>query len=374
MDSVREQLYFAPTGTTGAGVRVAVLDTGIDLTHPDFRGRVDEAASRSYTVLHDDLTDRCGHGTHVAGIIAGSGEGSGGRFRGLAPDATLLIYKVAAGTTWLETNAAAAIEAALDAGVDIINFSSGRRPSGAGNPPWIWPTDLSPLEDAFKEAAARGVLCVVAAGNEGVRTNGDRADSSITLPGGLADVLTVGSVDKNGGVTFTSGRGPFLRLSSLPRSGARQYEPLMDSSPISIPKPNLVAPGEEVIAARAAEGSAYGEGDLADPLQPSLAYVRMSGTSQAAAVVSGLAACLLELARANSVELTPNPGRVLHAILRFAAARRSTDNEDDVGHGRLKWPFLVSTFEDFVNDEQFRAVVLQGPQLRLYTATNGEGK
>jgi subtilisin family serine protease len=78
-------------GFTGAGMTAAVLDTGIDQNHPDFAGRIDE--------VHDftggsDANDTFGHGTHVASILAGSGAASGGTFRGVAPDAHLLIGKV----------------------------------------------------------------------------------------------------------------------------------------------------------------------------------------------------------------------------------------------------------------------------------------
>ena len=79
-------------GHTGAGVRVAVLDTGVDPTHPDLAGKIVEKAD--FTVEGGDAGDRYGHGTHVAATVAGTGAGSGGARRGVAPDAQLVIGKV----------------------------------------------------------------------------------------------------------------------------------------------------------------------------------------------------------------------------------------------------------------------------------------
>ena len=79
-------------GHTGKDTRVAVLDTGVDPTHPDLAGKIVEKAD--FTVEGGDAVDHFGHGTHVAATIAGSGAGSGGTRRGVAPDAQLVIGKV----------------------------------------------------------------------------------------------------------------------------------------------------------------------------------------------------------------------------------------------------------------------------------------
>ncbi|RZS64493.1 PA domain-containing protein [Agromyces ramosus] len=234
-------------GYTGAGVTVAVLDTGYDDTHPDLAGRVLAAESASFVPSESDpASDLHGHGTHVASTIAGSGAASGGTHRGVADGADLLVGKVlgADGSgqdSWI-------IEAMQWAGerADIVSMSLGSSQPSDG-------TDvMSEALDAISEET--GALFVVAAGNNG-------APEAIGAPGAAAQALTVGSVeDPTGALSYFSNQGP------LAFSGAL--------------KPELVAPGSDVTAARSSDSP--GEG----------AYVGMSGTSMATPHVAGAAAIL----------------------------------------------------------------------------------
>lgn len=185
MDRVREQLLLRDNAPTGRGVRVAVLDSGVDLSHPDLKDAVDLATSATTTIT-DSLDDVCYHGTHVAGVIAGRGVASSGRFRGVAPAAELVVLKINMNGRGSASWAIAAIELALQARVDIINYSVSFSPTGMDSPPgpapWMWPPS-NDLEEAFAEAARQGVLCVVAAGNDGP------SHASINSPGGMEEAL-----------------------------------------------------------------------------------------------------------------------------------------------------------------------------------------
>jgi subtilisin family serine protease len=362
MDRVRKQLYITETTPRGKGVRIAVIDSGIDLTHPDLQNVVDQDASVSFS-LSSDLTDRFYHGTHISGIIAGSGAASQGRYRGIAPEARLIIYKALAQDGSLAGNSARAIQAAIEAKVDIINFSASYSPyHRIGPPPWVWSETRSLTEDAFQEAADRGILCVVAAGNDGP------ADGSINRPGGLSSVLTVGALDKTGKEVWRrSSRGPYRMMSAIRKGGERRFDSILDTHTIQIRKPDLVAPGEDIIAPRAKDGVIVVESMFADPLDLECPYIKVSGTSQATAVVTGMAAVLLSLARAKAIPLGPNPGLALKNILVNSARPLTSKPPDDyaTGNGLPIWRVVAGTLSDFEKDGRFRTQVLEGRQLRL---------
>ncbi|MGW2051914.1 S8 family serine peptidase, partial [Streptomyces sp. NPDC001858] len=233
-------------GHTGQGVDVAVLDTGVDSEHPDFKGRI--AATHSF-VPDQNVTDRNGHGTHVASTIGGTGAASGGKERGVAPGADLHIGKVLsddgvgqdswvlAGMEW----------AAVEQNADIISMSLGSNTPSDG-------TD--PLSEAVDRLSAEtGALFVVAAGNAG-------APNTIGGPGAADAALTVGAVDSSDDVAWFSSQGPRVGDGGL--------------------KPEITAPGVEVLAARS-QYAPEGEGS----------YQALSGTSMATPHVAGAAALLL---------------------------------------------------------------------------------
>jgi subtilisin family serine protease len=203
-------LDYAKALTRGSpDVTVAVLDTGADLDHPELRGRI--AKQADFVDLHGldvsdfigDLADydnvpedEVGHGTHVAGIIAGRGERMD---EGVAPDCRIMAVRVLATMrkngrlcgAGVVDNINPAIKFAVDSGADIINMSLGIRHSGGG----------LPHEDVIRYAVSKGVTVVAASGNDGTNNR--------YYPGALPGVIAVGAVDAEGSVTsFTSYGAP----------------------------------------------------------------------------------------------------------------------------------------------------------------------
>ncbi|WP_378785554.1 S8 family serine peptidase [Nonomuraea fastidiosa] len=235
-------------GYDGSGVKVAVLDTGIDENHPDVAGKIAEA--RNFTA-DPSVKDEHGHGTHVAATVAGTGAASGGQRKGVAPGAQLVIGKVlnsqGSGT---ESEVLAGMEwAARESGADIVSMSLGGDPTDGTDP-------LSVAVDTLTEQT--GTLFVIAAGNAG-------DEYTVGSPGAATSALTVGAVDGNDQLAPFSSRGPRLDEAI---------------------KPDITAPGVNITAARA-EGTMMG-----NPLDDR--YTRSSGTSMATPHVAGAAAILAQ--------------------------------------------------------------------------------
>jgi len=227
-------------GLTGKGVRLAVLDTGIDRGHPDFEGRI--AAFADFTGL--GVRDDSGHGTFVASVAAGSGEASRGRYRGVAPAASLLVARVLdSSATGRESDVMAGLAWAAALEARVVNLSLGTPGAAGAGDALAWAVD---------ECVARGVAVCVAAGPGG-------AGSS---PGAAANAIVVES--------FGAG------AAEAPAGAARR-----EDAP-------LAAPGQDVIAARA-----YGT-NVGRECGPQ--YCAAGGTSAAAAHASGVCALLLEAA------------------------------------------------------------------------------
>jgi subtilisin family serine protease len=243
----------APTawqaGLTGTGTKVAVIDTGIDLNHPDLAGQVVESVDFTGT----DLVDAVGHGTHVASTIAGTGAASGGKYRGVAPGAKLLDVKVCVFEGCPDSAILAGMIWAAEHGADVANMSLG----GPDTP------GIDPLEAAVHDLTAKyGTLFVVAAGNEG-----EYGDVTINSPGSADEALTVGAVSKTKTLAEFSSRGPRTADAAV--------------------KPDITAPGVAIVAARSADGSF-------DPIDGNDAYTSLSGTSMATPHVAGAAALLAQ--------------------------------------------------------------------------------
>jgi subtilisin family serine protease len=179
-------------GATGQGVVVAIIDTGIDYMHPGLGGGL----GAGYRVIggydfiddDDDPMDGHGHGTHVAGIVAAN---DGASFLGVAPNARLLGYRVLNNNgSGASSGVIAGIERAVIDGAHVINLSLG----GSGHAD-------DPTSQAVDNATAAGVLCVVAAGNDG-------RSFSINSPGSARTALTVGASDNEDALATFSSRGP----------------------------------------------------------------------------------------------------------------------------------------------------------------------
>ncbi|RSS39133.1 S8 family serine peptidase [Streptomyces sp. WAC08241] len=233
-------------GLTGKGVKVAVLDTGADLTHPDLAGRV--AESKSF-IEGEEVADRNGHGTHVASTVGGSGAGSDGKEKGVAPGAVLAVGKVLSDEgSGTESQIIAGMEwAAKDVDAKIVSMSLGSPEPSDGTDPMAQAVDTL--------SAETGALFVIAAGNSG-------APGSIGSPGAADSALTIGAVDSDDRAAYFTSQGP--------RHGDQAL------------KPDLSAPGVDILAARSQLTSGSG------------LYTAMSGTSMATPHVAGVAALLAE--------------------------------------------------------------------------------
>ncbi len=302
---LRQTLGVDNTTWSGKGVGVAVIDSGLEMSS-EFQYRV----KAFYDFTNGGFAaktpfDDYGHGTHVAGIIGGSGAlSTNAAYHGLAPKVNYVILKVldktGAGYTSDVIRAvefAVANKAAL--GIDIINLSLGH--------PIYEPAATDPLDQAVEQATQAGIIVVAAAGNYGVNpTTGTPGYAGITSPGNAPSAITAGAVNIEG----TVARGDD-RIPSYSSAGPTWYDGYM--------KPDIVSPGHNIVAVAAKNGylyKTYPQLTAADP-----DYMILSGTSMATAVTTGSIALLVEANRAANYypqrpSLTPN---AVKAILEYTA-------------------------------------------------------
>jgi len=291
-----------PSGITGAGVTVAVLDTGIDGNLSDFGGRVIGGVNLANPRSPGGwITDSYGHGTFIGGLIASNGASSGGQYTGVAPGADLVSIKVA-GVTGVTSEStviqgvawAIANQTADD--IQVLNMSLGVEPGS--------PSALDPLDQAVEQAWSAGIVVVTSAGNAGP-DNG-----SITSPGNDPLVITVGAMD-DGGANVPSA----FAMTGFSSTGPTLYDGWL--------KPDLVAPGRSVVSLippnsaiqQANPQAIIGKHDFVG-----------SGTSFSAAIVSGLVALLLQA----DPSLTPDQ---VKAALLFGATQGPVGDPMVDGHG-----------------------------------------
>ncbi len=271
-------------GLTGKGVTVAVIDSGLDASHPDFAGRVKGTfnfeGAWAYDAYQDGsvsdevaentgryaAVDEVGHGTHVASTVGGSGAaakmGTGADYSGVAPDVSFVGFKVASPVQGVvydfgwEANTMAAIEYLMEhnkeLGVSIVQNSWGI--FEVTNP------DSEPVIQMIRAAISSGLIFVFSAGNNGSDPN------TVGWPGAMGNVITVGSTVKTApfGMSGFSSRGPQV---------------------------DLTAPGSNIVAARS-KGAVIDLQNGATPPQDRPFYMAISGTSMSSPHVSGVVALL----------------------------------------------------------------------------------
>lgn len=265
MNRVREQIAcsddLVASCTQGRPVSVAILDTGIS-NHPDFQDRI--LAFRDFIYNKKQLYDDSGHGTHVAGCIGSDGRMSMGRYKGVHPKCNFIVGKVLnsegdgslrdmiEGFLWV-------LENAENYNIRIVNISVGVTEA-------MEPELLKKMLFLVEKAWEQNILVICAAGNSGPKP------MSISPLGTGTHVITVGCHE--GGYFGAredicekySGRGP---------------------SPYAIKKPDLVAPGTDIISCNARFSAA-------NRRHSTYAYIKKSGTSMSTPIVSGAAALLFQ--------------------------------------------------------------------------------
>ncbi|MCW2613173.1 MAG: AprE2 [Frankiales bacterium] len=270
-------------GLTGKGVTVAVIDSGLDTSHPDLAGRArtfnfegawiydqyqDGAISDfvSETAAPYAAVDEIGHGTHVASTVGGSGvggqQGSGADYSGVAPEVQLVGLKVASAAQGVvydngwEANSMAAIEYLMEndatLGVDVVQNSWGIFE--------VDDPDSEPVIQMVRAAVAKGFVFVFSAGNSGPD------EGTVGWPGAMGNVLTVASTEKV---------APYA-MSSFSSRG---------------PQVDLAAPGGDIVAARS-KGAVIDTANSATPVEDLPLYMAISGTSMSSPHVAGAVALM----------------------------------------------------------------------------------
>lgn len=268
--------------STGAGVVISVIDSGVDTSHPDLAGSVlpgYDVSARGKVVKHPDTAssvDYEGHGTSVAGVITANRDGVG--VTGVAPDSMIMPIAIEDSNSSVSAQikqVVTAIELAVSSGVDFINISLGTYGE-------LESQDKGLMCGAIYAARLKGVLTFVSSGN-----NGDTGNELVT-PGSCTHAVSVGSID-----------------STLNVSSFSSFDPEID----------FAAPGEYVVTT----SSRY-EGEL---------YEESSGTSFAAPYAAGVAALVLES------NPTATPDEVLDSMKRAAVDRGPIGKDVFYGSGVL---------------------------------------
>jgi len=308
--AINARAVWTQLGVTGRGIGVAVVDSGV-AAHPDLAGRV--VASIDFTSANPQVTttlsDPGGHGTHVAGLIAGDGKASGGAYAGVAPNAQIVSVRV------FDANGNASLSTILQGlqwivnnrstyNIRVANLSFGATPSGS------YRTDL--LATAVEVLTFANVTVVAAAGNGGPSL------ATVTTPGYDPFVITVGAAD-----TTVSTSPSLMTVPSWSARGPAPFD--------SYDKPDVVAPGRRLIGPLASSGvlaGLYPERTVTAPGASAPSYFYMSGTSMAAALVSGTVALMLE----RNPGLTP---RQVKATLKDTAIELSNTSDKAMGAGMV---------------------------------------
>jgi serine protease AprX len=285
LDTTFNQTLGSPTlwhlgvGLTGRGVGVAVIDTGIDGNLPDFRGASGNSRVIATAVTNPDaqtVMDTYGHGTHVAGIIAGNSQYRNfsdplrGKFAGVAPDANLVSIKVSddsGNATVLDViyGLQFAVDHHKTYDIRVVNMSLDSTTPQSYK--------LDPLDAAVESAWFHGLVVVVAAGNRG-----DAPDAVQYAPANDPYVVTVGAVDTNDTIS--------------PRDDVIADWSSRGTTQDGFDKPDVTAPGAHIVSVLAPNSTFASQcpSCIVDGQ-----YISAGGTSMAAPMVSGLVADMLQL-------------------------------------------------------------------------------
>lgn len=287
LDQIEAPEVWEQFDTQGSGARVAVLDTGIDTSHPDLELAEDGWAQfdAEGNQLETEPNDPEGHGTHVSGTVAG-GAASGLNI-GVAPDVDLLHGKVLDnGGSFIQI--AAGIQWAVEQNADVVNMSLGA--TGF----------FGAMIEPVRSALAAGTLIISSSGNDGAETSGS--------PGNVYDSVAVGATDRTGAVTSFSSGERVHTPTAWDNQNTEQDPP--DEWPTWYTVPDLSAPGNNVL-------SAY----------PGGSWQELSGTSMASPHVAGAAGLIQSL----DTDLGPD---VLQQLLRAGTVHPDGQENPDIRYGR----------------------------------------
>jgi serine protease AprX len=315
---LRSTLGLDEHSPTGSGVGVALIDSGVAPT-ADLVGRIRGFFDLTGGAMRDAAPyDDYGHGTHVAGLIAGKGVLSAGQYEGVAPGVRLTVFKVLDATGQGRTSdVVRAIEYIVEnrarLRVDVINLSIGH--------PIYEPAESDPLVQVIEQATRAGLVVVAAAGNCGINpVTGEPGYAGVTSPGNAPSAITVGALLTQGTVPRSDDE-----VAAFSSRGPTWYD--------AFAKPDIVAPGDRLVSIGVPGSTLYED-------YPSLrvegrgagTYLRLSGTSMATAVTTGVVALAIDAnrdrERGRQVPLSAN---ALKAILQFTAipVHDSTGNDYD---------------------------------------------
>jgi subtilisin family serine protease len=302
MRVIRAEQAWQQPQATGAGIRVAVLDSGLDIAHEDFQcdGKI------SLVPGWEDVTDTDGHGTHVAGIVGACTDNTTGVV-GTAPDATILPIQALSPEDATAARLGRAIRAAADAGAHVINMSLGFSAAGlpaTGSAIALVGGFASDVDPAIEYAVSKGVVVVAAAGNESVPLCG--------YPAIAEDMVCVGSTDR------------------------RDLNAWYGNFPVTPSGTALMAPGgsgqvfcdvysEKVL-------STY-SGDAEDGCGVTPGYVGLDGTSMASPHVAGVAALVYD--RLGGARSPAAATQVVEAMKAGAADLYTEGYDPQSGDGRV---------------------------------------
>ena len=338
-------------GYTGEGVLIAIIDTGVSLTHADLQGRFWEGGAEyphhgyDFSAPDNDPSDEDGHGTHVAGTLCGTGVS--GTQTGVAPNAKIMVLKVFG--TNQQTNESLVTEAmqfAVEHGADLLNMSLG------------WPDPSASVKLVLRQACdntlAAGIVAAACAGNvrllqslipipRNIYSPGDCPppylhEDQMVNAGGTSCVISVGAVDFNDQLTSFSSAGPST-WTDVPQYNDYPYNP-DNPTEIGLIRPDVCAPGLNI------KSLDYNNDN---------GYCYKDGTSMATPCVAGTIALMLS----KNHELTPAQ---IDEILERTAVPLSEHKSNDFGAGRIDALAAIHALDDdALNESPFEASVYPNP-------------